>query len=86
MRSPMTTSQPPRSHRSLATYVLKLLGLRRRDGVVGVALAEISARDDLSAIRCLRETYRGRLSECDCAEFYAPDGRLIWEQRSGGDA
>jgi hypothetical protein len=84
----MMSPQPPRSHRALANYVLKLLGPRRRDDAVRAALAEIgiSARDDLSAIRCLRETYLGRLANCDCAEFYAPDGRLIWEQRADADA
>ena len=41
---------------------------------------------DLSAIRCFREAYIERLTDRDCAEFYAPDGRLIWESRANEDA
>jgi len=84
----MTPPKPSRSHPSLANYVLKLLGPKHGGSNARVALAEInlSAYDDLSAIRCLRETYPDRLSKCDCAEFYGPDGKLIWEQRVSSDA
>jgi hypothetical protein len=84
----MTPPKPTRNHRALANYVLGLLGPRRGSASARVALGEVgvAAYDDLSAIRCLRETYPDRLSACDCAEFYGPDGRLIWEQRTGADA
>lgn len=84
----MTQPKSPHSHRALADYVLRLLGPQRGDLSGRVALAElkVSAYDDLSAIRCLKDTYPDRLSECDCAEFYGPDGKLIWEQRVSSDA
>jgi hypothetical protein len=84
----MTPPKATHSHRALANYVLKLLGPKHGGSNARVALAEIniSADDDLSAMRCLRETYPDRLRECDCAEFYTPDGRLIWEERVDANA
>jgi hypothetical protein len=43
---------------------------------------DVTASDDLSAIKRLKDTYPERLSECDCAELYGPDGKLVWEQSS----
>ena len=79
----MPPTPKTRSRRGLANYVLKLLGPKPGDANSRIALGEfrISAYDDLAAIRCLKETYPDRLSLCDCAEFYGPDGRLIWEER-----
>jgi hypothetical protein len=73
---------PPMPH-----YLLKLLGPKRDRASARIALGEIdvSAQDDLSAIRRLKETYPERLSECDCAELYGPDGKLVWEQRSDAE-
>ncbi|MEJ0066235.1 MAG: hypothetical protein WDM85_13135 [Caulobacteraceae bacterium] len=82
----MLPPKPTNSHRALANYVLRLLGSKHGDTRVTVAEINVSAYDDLSAIRCLRETYPDRLSDCDCAEFFGPDGRLIWEQKAGPDA
>jgi hypothetical protein len=75
-------------NRTLANYVLKLFRRRLSPTNTSTYLGEfnISAYDDLSAIRCLKETYPARLSECDCAEFYGPDGRLIWELRANASA
>jgi hypothetical protein len=74
-------------HRTLANYVVRLFGRRHSLTNARISLGEfnISAYDDLSAIRCLKETYPARLSECDCAEFYGPDGKLVWEQRANVD-
>ena len=61
---------------SMANYLLKLFGPKR------APLDELSvpAGDDLSAIRRLKESYPARLEDCDCAELYGPDGKLVWEQ------
>ena len=55
-------------------------------------VARPSVVDDLSIMRCLKpaepetaETFLYRSAEDDCAEFIAPDGRLIWEAASHGD-
>ena len=70
-------SNPNVPHRNAATsFVLRLLGRGGR----GTRISPAGVRDDLSTIRCLRETYPDDLAECDCAEFLGPDGRLIWEQ------
>jgi hypothetical protein len=65
----------------MANYLLKLFGPKRgasdRPGLGEVA---IPAQDDLSAIRRLKDSYPERLEECDCAELYNPDGKLVWEQ------
>jgi hypothetical protein len=68
----------------VANYVLKLLGPKRGDTDARINFGElrVSAYDDLSAIRCLKETYPDRLTRCECAQFYAPDGRLIWEEEA----
>lgn len=60
----------------MANYLLKLFGPKR------APMDELSvpAADDLSAIRRLKESYPARLEECDCAELYGPDGKLVWEQ------
>jgi hypothetical protein len=70
--------------RTMANYVLKLLGPKRGDADARINFGEltVSAYDDLSAMRCLKETYPDRLARCECAEFYAPDGRLIWEEEA----
>jgi hypothetical protein len=60
---------------SMANYLLKLFGPRR----ARLDEIEVPAGDDLSAIRRLKETYPARLEECDCAELYGPDGKLVWE-------
>ena len=72
---------------AMANYLLKLFGAGRDKATARVAIAEfeVSALDDLSAIRRLRDTYPDRLSECDCAELYGPDGKMVWEQ-SGDDS
>jgi hypothetical protein len=79
----MPPAPKTRSGRALASYVLKLLGPKHGATAARISLGELSlsAYDDLAAIRCLKETYPDRLAECDCAEFYGPDGRLIWEER-----
>jgi len=68
----------------MANYLLKLFGPNRAKTAPRADLGEldIPAHDDLSAIRRLRETYPERLSECDCAELYGPDGKLVWEQHA----
>jgi len=76
-------SEPRAPHRrGLAHLVLKLLGARRSDAGPAIGLSADAAHDDLSAMRCLSETYRNRFSECDCAEYRGPDGTLVWEQRA----
>jgi hypothetical protein len=76
-------SNPNLPYRSAAAnFVLRLL----RRGGRGARIAAAGARDDLSAIRCLRETFPDDLAECDCTEFLGPDGRLIWEQEAVRDA
>jgi len=69
---------------AMANYLLKLFGADRAKTAPRADLGEleIPAHDDLSAIRRLRETYPERLSECDCAELYGPDGKLVWEQHA----
>lgn len=66
----------------MANYLLKLFGPHRDKLAPRPHLGEleIPADDDLSAIRRLKETYPERLSECDCAELYGPDGRMVWEK------
>jgi hypothetical protein len=83
----MPPTPKTRSRRALANYVLRLLGPKRGGTNARIALSEfnISAYDDLTAIRCLRETYSDRLSDCHCAEFCGPDGTLIWEERVNAD-
>jgi len=56
------------------------VGRDRSPAEIAFGVRDASAYDDMSAIRCLRETYPERLSACDGAGFYGPDGRLIWEQ------
>ena len=60
----------------MANYLLKLFGPKR----ARLDELEVPAGDDLSAIRRLKESYPARLEECDCAELYGPDGKLVWEQ------
>ena len=69
---------------AMANYLLKLFGPRRARARPGPDLGElqIAAHDDLTAIQRLRDTYPERLSECDCAELYGPDGKLVWEQHT----
>ncbi len=65
---------------AMANYLLKLFGKRDRAERPGLGELEIAAHDDMSAIRRLKDTYPERLSECDCAELYGPDGKLVWEK------
>ncbi len=60
----------------MANYLLKLFGPKRAP----LDELPVPAGDDLSAIRRLKESYPARLEECDCAELYGPDGKLVWEQ------
>ena len=71
-------------YRAMANYLLKLFGPNRAKTAPRADLGEldIAAHDDLSAIQRLRDTYPERLSECDCAELYGPDGKLVWEQHA----
>jgi hypothetical protein len=62
-------------YQCMANYLLKLFGPKR----ARLDELEVPAGDDLSAIRRLKETYPARLEECDCAELYGPDGKLVWE-------
>ena len=75
-----------RARRALAGAVLDLLGLNRGRSFAKWAGGEISVpTDDLASIRCLRDTYRDRTTGCDRAEFYAPNGRLVWEEGAYAD-
>ena len=69
---------------AMANYLLKLFGPNRATTAPRADLGEldIAAHDDMAAIKRLRETYPERLSECDCAELYGPDGKLVWEQHA----
>jgi hypothetical protein len=70
----------------MANYLLKLFGPERNNTTerLGLGVLKVAAHDDIAAIRRLKDTYPDRLSDCDCAELYGPDGRLVWEQ--SGDA
>jgi hypothetical protein len=79
-------SPPARAYRALAGAVFDLLGLKRGRTIANWTGGEISIpADDLSSIRCLRDTYRDRATGCDRAEFYAPNGRLVWEEVASAD-
>jgi hypothetical protein len=65
----------------MANYLVKLVAPPTVRGEFYV-----SADDDLSAIRRLRDMYPDLLSGSDCAELYAPDGKLVWEQRRDVEA
>ncbi len=68
-------------YQPMANYLLKLFGPKRDKAErPGLGELDIDAHDDLSAIRRLKDTYPERLSECDCAELYGPDGKLVWEK------
>jgi hypothetical protein len=64
----------------MANYLLKLFGKRDKAERPALGELEIAAHDDMSAIRRLKDTYPARLEECDCAELYGPDGKLVWEK------
>ena len=72
----------------MPNYLLKLFGPKHDAASARMGLGEldVSAQDDLSAIRRLKETYPDRLAQCDCAELYGPDGRLVWEQSSDAES
>ena len=65
----------------MANYLLKLFGAKRDPGSARTVVGEldIAAQDDLSAIRRLRDSILIALSDCDCAELYGPDGKMVWE-------
>jgi hypothetical protein len=66
--------------------ILKLLGLQPGRAGARTAVGElIVPADDLAAIRCLRATYPDRPTKRDCAEYYRPEGRLIWEESADAD-
>jgi hypothetical protein len=75
--------------------VLRLLAPQRGRGKAARGLAELTITppyDDLSAMRCLRETHRNlrdayphRLPKREWAEFCGPDGKLIWDERANAD-
>jgi hypothetical protein len=67
-------------YRGMANYLLKLFGKRDKAERPPLGELAIDAHDDLSAIRRLKDTYPARLEECDCAELYGPDGKLVWEK------
>jgi hypothetical protein len=66
----------------VANYLLRLLGLRR--GRVDTTIGA-STQDEQTASRCFQEIEPGRPTPFGCAEFYQPDGRLIWEEAVNAD-
>ena len=80
--SAVRSKPTPPYHRALADYVLKLLAPKREstNAEIGFGELNISAHENLAVSRCLEATYLDGPSQRGCAEFYGPDGRLIWEQ------
>jgi hypothetical protein len=77
----MAVGLPDAYYQAMANYLLKLFGPKRdKTERPGLGELDIDAHDDLSAIRRLKDTYPARLEECDCAELYGPDGKLVWEK------
>jgi hypothetical protein len=69
----------------MADYLLKLFGPRRDKLRTALGEIDVSAHDDLAAVKRLKDTFPDRLSECDCAELYGPDDKLVWEQNSDAE-
>ncbi|HEX4197851.1 MAG TPA: hypothetical protein VHZ26_10445 [Caulobacteraceae bacterium] len=71
----------------MANYLLKLFDTKHGRASERTNLGElpVDAGDDEAAIKRLKESYPDRLSECDCAELYRPDGKLVWEMHGDSE-
>ena len=75
-------SDVPNAVDAAARYLLKRVGLMRGpvDASGGLRASGVRATG-----RCFKDIEPGRPIPFDCAEFYRPDGKLIWEEGVNAD-
>jgi hypothetical protein len=71
-----------RRAKALAGRFLRSLAGKRPSMVARMT----ASASDVAASNCFQKVDLGRVPAGDCLEFFAPDGRLIWEPRADDDA